>query len=91
MKGCRACRSIKGGDNLARLLCLKHTGKLSEALQSLTTATLPEKYAEEIITILSQTKVAKSTGKGYDGYHKATSPATPEYKWLRNLGTIRDF
>ena len=36
MKGGRACWSIDGGNNLARLLTLKHTKKLHETLDSLT-------------------------------------------------------
>jgi hypothetical protein len=34
-------------------------------------------------------KVAKSVGKGYDGFVKTTSPATPEYKWLRDMGSVK--
>ena len=88
MKGRRACWSIDGGNNLARLLCLKATKKLSDTLQNLTSAALPEKYAEEI-RVLSASKVAKSIGKGYDGYHKSTAPSTPEYGWLRGIGALR--
>ena len=92
MKGRRACWSVDGGNNLARLLCLKHTGKLPNTLQNLTTVALPEKYAEEILIGLSPSNIAKSTGKGYDGYHSssAISPK-PEYKWLRNIGKSRSF
>jgi len=88
MKGRRACWSIDGGNNLARLLCLKATQKLSDALQSLTSVVLPEKYAEEI-RILTPAKVAKSVGKGYNGFSQAAPcPATPEYKWLREIGSL---
>jgi len=89
MKGRRACWSIAGGNNLARLLCLKHTGKLPDTLQNLTTAALPEKYAEEILVGLSPSSIAKSTGKGYDGYHKAFAPPTTAYKWLRNISSSK--
>jgi len=89
MKGRRALWSIDGGNNLARLLCLKATKKLSEVLQSLTISALPEKYAEEI-RVLSPSKIAKSVGKGYNGFSKAAScPATPDYKWLRSIGALR--
>ncbi len=87
MKCRRALWSIEGGNNLARLLCLKATKKLSETLQSLTATILPEKYAEEI-KVLTPSKVAKSVGKGY--VNKAPSPpATPDYKWLREIGALR--
>ena len=89
MKGRRACWSINGGNNLARLLCLKFTNRLSEALQSLTACVLPERYAEEIPIILSA-KVPMREGKGYNGFRKAESfPATPDYKWLKGLGALR--
>lgn len=88
MKGHRTCWSIDGGNNLARLLCLKATKKLSDTLQNLTAVCLPERYAEEI-RVFSQAKIAKSVGKGYDGYHKTSCPTTPDYKWLRNLGVLR--
>jgi len=92
MKGRRACWSVNGGNNLARLLCLKATKKLSQTLQTLTSVVLPIQYTEEIITNLSPAKVAKSVGKGYNGFSKAApSPATPEYKWLRDIGALRSF
>lgn len=88
MKGRRFCWSIDGANNMARLLCLKVTGKLNDTLKSLTRVVLPEKYAEEIITGFSAAKVSKSAGKGYDGYHKSTAPPTPDYKWLRGIGSL---
>jgi len=89
MKGRRALWSIEGGNNLARLLCLKATKKLSETLQNLTTIALPEKYTEEI-RVLTPSKVAKTVGKGYNGFNRAAPcPATPEYKWLRGIGSLR--
>lgn len=89
MKGRRACWSISGGNNLARLLCLKLTGRLSDTLQNLTACVLPERYAEELPIILSA-KIPSREGKGYNGFHNATSfPATVDYKWLRGMGTLR--
>jgi hypothetical protein len=88
MKGRRLCWSIDGGNNMARLLCLKVAGKLSDTLQSLTRVVLPEKYAEEVIAGLSAAKAAGSVGNGYDGYHKSLAPPTPEYKWLRSIGSM---
>lgn len=88
MKGRRACWSISGGNNLARLLCLKFTGRLSGALQALT-AILPEKHSEKLPVIMSA-KVPLREGKGYNGFHNAASfPATPDYKWLRGIGAPR--
>ena len=91
MKGRRALWSIDGGKNLARLLCLKATKKLSDTLRNLTSVALPEKYAEEIRG-LTPSKVAKSVGKGYNGFAQAAPcPATPDYKWLRGIGALRPF
>jgi len=89
MKDRRANWSINGGNNLARLLCLKHTKKLPETLSSLTTVILPEKYAEEITINFSAHDIVNSVGKGYNGYHQAIAPAVPAYKWLRDLGAIK--
>ena len=89
MKGRRACWSIKGGNNMARMLCLKMTGRLSETLGALTAITLPEKYTEELNIPLSSAQIPQSIGKGYTGFKSVTSfPATAEYKWLRKLGCI---
>jgi len=55
MKGRRRCWSIRGGNNLARLLCLKSTHKLNNAI-SMLGRHMPEKYAEEVITAFSPTK-----------------------------------
>jgi len=88
MKDRRACWSINGGNNLARLLCLKFTNRLSDTLESLTCRIIPEQYAQEL-PVLSPTKVPSHVGTGYDGYHKAESfPATPDYKWLRGIGAL---
>jgi hypothetical protein len=87
MKGRRACWSIEGGNNLARLLCLKASKKLSETLQGLTYVALPEKYAEEIFVGLSSAKVAKSVGKGYNGFKQMAVPSS--MKWLKDLAAIK--
>lgn len=89
MKGGRACWSVGGGNNIARLLCLKATGKLSETLKSLPSVVLPEKYAEEGVSVLTSAKVAKHIGQGYNGHHQATAPATSDFKWLRGFGALR--
>jgi len=88
MKGRRACWSIDGANNLARLLCLKAMKRLTQTLRSLTTIILPEKYAEEIY-ILTPKEVGQTIGKGYNGYSKSSSfPAIPSFKWLRDLGGV---
>ena len=89
MKGGRACWSIDGGNNLARLLTLKHTKKLHETLAGLTNWVLPAKYAEEVTVKMTPRQIPMQVGKGYDGRRAASFPSKPEYKWLRELGKIK--
>jgi hypothetical protein len=89
MKGGRACWSIDGGNNLARLLTLKHTKKLHETLEGLTNWVLPAKYAEEVTVKMTPRQIPMQVGKGYETRHAASFPSKPEYKWLRELGTIK--
>ncbi len=89
MKGRRACWSLEGGNNLARLLCLKITGKLSERLKAISYACLPEKYTEDQTVILSAAKVPLHVGKGYNGFTQGGAfPSIANYEWLRNIGKI---
>ena len=89
MKGGRACWSVKGGNNLARLLCLKFTGKLTDTIDVLTSFVLPEKYAEEVRKEMSVANIRKSVGKGYEPRRSGDFPADSSGKWLRELGRIR--
>ena len=89
MKGRRACWSIDGGNHLARLLCLKMTGRLSERIESLSKVCLPERYVEESIVIFSAAQVPLRVGKGYNGFTQGgTFPTVAGYEWLRNIGRI---
>jgi len=85
MKGGRACWSVEGGNNLARLLTLKHTGRLRQAVDSLTTWTLPERYAQEVTVSMSSAKAPKADGKGFEPRRGGAAPATPEYRFLREI------
>jgi len=87
MKGGRACWSINGGDNLARLLCLKHTHRLSDTLERLSACVLPDRYVEEITVEYSAAKVPPHEGKGYNGFKQALIPS--DQKWLKEIAKIR--
>ena len=87
MKGHRKNWSINGGENLARLLCLKFTGRLTKALDDLGVSVLPERYAEELAVELSAAKTPLREGKGYNGFHKAMIP--PTQKWLKQIAAIK--
>jgi hypothetical protein len=87
MKHRRANWSIRGGNNLARLLTLKATGKLSEVVSGLVSTTLSPQYAEEVQTVLSSSKISERIGKGYNGFSKSTIPTT--LKWMKDLFALK--
>jgi len=87
MKGGRASWSINGGDNLARLLCLKHTGRLRGVLDKLSATVLPEHHADEVAVEMSAAKVPLREGKGYNGFRQALIPSAQ--KWLKDLASIK--
>lgn len=80
MKGRRACWSVRGADNLAALLCLKHTGRLSDVLSSLG-PTVPADI-ERSPAGFTPCKVPERVGKGYNGFNHAAIPHMP---WIREL------
>ena len=87
MKGGRANWSISGGENLARLLCLKFTGRLADAMDSLGSCVLPERYAEEAIVGMSAAKTPLREGAGYNGFHQALIPSAQ--KWLKDIAALK--
>jgi hypothetical protein len=89
MKGRRASWSINGGNNMARILCLKITNRLSDALQKLTSFVLPERYAEEVQVQLSAAKAPLYDGKGYDGFKQMSIP--PSMKWMKDIAAMQPF
>lgn len=80
MKGRRACWSVRGADNLAALLCLKHTGRLSAVLSSI--GPIVPADIELVASGLSSAKVPERVGKGYNGF---THGAIPNIPWLKGL------
>lgn len=80
MKGRRACWSIRGADNLAALLCLKHTGRLSAVLRGL--GPIVPADAEPVPLGFSPGNVPKRVGKGYNGFKHAAIPDMPCIKEL---------
>lgn len=69
---------MRGGNNLARLLCLKMTGKLSEKIGAINAACLPEKYAEEQTVILSAAQIPLRVGRDLTALHKAEHSLQPQ-------------
>jgi len=74
MKRRRTNWSISGGNNMARLLTLKSTGRLSRALSAFAPACLPEQFSQPFETILSAAKSPQRVGKGYNGFSHASIP-----------------
>ncbi len=89
MKGGRTCWSVNGGNNLARILSLKHTDKLHNMLNQLTNCFLPRKYAEEVTVKMSASQTPKQDGMGFEPVRAGAAPATPDYKFLRDIGKIK--
>jgi hypothetical protein len=67
MKHRGASWSIDGAENLGKLLALKASKKLSETLEQIAKVVLSEAVTDDIITVLSASKTAKTEGKGYGG------------------------
>lgn len=86
MKGRKASWSIKGGENLARLLCLKSTKRLCETLEQFSQMILPLQLTEEVVLALSSAKIPLREGKGYNGYTKSS---IPPMKWAKGLLGIK--
>ena len=82
MKDRRACWSVSGGENLANLLCLRHTTGF-EDLYNLPPLPVPEKEEEADSGIpLSSSKVPEREGRGNECYKRAVLPNLP---WLKAL------
>lgn len=67
MKHRGASWSINGASNLGKLLALKTSKKLCEALEQIMKIVLPDAVTIDIITVLSAAKVPTRVGKGYEG------------------------
>jgi hypothetical protein len=80
MKHRRANWSIEGGANLAKLLILKGTDRLKQALDSTSTSYIAEDFAEQITTGLSAGKVPQRIGKRWNGFIRAS--IAPTLTWL---------
>lgn len=75
MKRKKASWSKRGALNLGSLLVLKACKKLKTTIENISKVVLSENKVEEIIEILSSSKVANYDGKGKDGnIHKGKIP-----------------
>ena len=83
MKGRRHCWSINGANNLAALLCLKHTTGFEDLSQGLAPLPVPEE-PEDTGSPLSASQVPETIGKGSDFYCQASLSDSP---WLRGIAS----
>ena len=81
MKGRRACWSIAGGGNLARLLCLKYTTGYGNLFSHAATGE-ERKIQEEYREPLSASKIGETCGKGYESTFGRVVSSTG---WLRKV------
>lgn len=90
MKGHRKSWSIEGANNMAEILCLKHTGRLDRALREIKLPTGIFESYEDYGDILSSAEVPETTGTGYNGYKSAdlTHLCTSRYSAIRRLSDI---
>jgi hypothetical protein len=65
MKKRRASFTKSGATKLARLLCLKRSGKLDEAIVNLSKMSLPFASRETVTAVLSAAKTPREDGKGF--------------------------
>lgn len=80
MKDGRACWSVRGGENLANLLCLRHTTGF-EDLYNLPPLPVQEKEKEpDVGTPLSASKIPETVGNGNECYNRAALPNLPFLK-----------
>lgn len=85
MKGGRACWSIKGANNLALLLCQKHTVGFENLFAPLPTAPQEEPEWIDPLPIWGASKIAIREGHGYEVPHHLTISDTTG--WLRSFLT----
>jgi len=83
MKRRRTNWSINGGNNMARLLTLKATKRIKEAVSGL----LPEKFEQIVQTPLSAAQSPNRVGKGYNGFAHAAIP--PSQKWMKDIFALK--
>jgi hypothetical protein len=83
MKGGRARWSVSGANNLAGLLALRHTGRLQGALAGLASRALPQKYSVDAEA--APARGPDHEGAGREPRRGGAAPATPEYKFLRDI------
>lgn len=76
MKGRRACWSEKGANNLAMILCQKHTIGFESLFAKLPEPPDPEPEFVDTLPLVGASKIAQTEGKGYELTHRLTVSGT---------------
>lgn len=82
MKGNRCSWSVKGGNNLAYLLCLYHTDRLDEVFKSVQRPTYDEEIYDDKLP-LSGSEALRPVGKGYE--YPYSISIDPKETWLKEI------
>lgn len=83
MKGRRACWSEKGANNLAVLLCQRHTVGFENLFATLPLISPKEPEFVDTLPLYSATKIPKREGKGYEWKDRLTISGTTG--WLNSF------
>ena len=86
MKGRRCCWSIRGANNLSRLLCLKHTTGMDSLFSGL--EPLPQPVQIDAGGPISASKTPVTEGRGSECCRRASIPNNP---WLKEILGYRSF
>ena len=85
MKGKRMSWSVRGGNNMAALLCLRHTGRMDRLFMR-SSEWCPEKEEEDEYPLpLSAGQVPQRVGKGKLFYKNADLTDSPAYEFLMKI------
>ena len=88
MKDRRACWSINGANNLALLLCLKHTAGFDGLFEEPAPLPEPEPIFVDNGSPISASKMPVSVGSGNEYYN---SSFMPNIAWLRGVTALQSF
>ena len=93
MKGRRACWSENGANNLAMILCQKHTIGFENLFAKLPKLPEPEPEFVDTLPLLGASKIAQTEGKGYESTHRLTVSGTSGWLsgFLKELAKHNNF
>lgn len=83
MKRRRTNWSIKGGNNMARMLTLKATNRLTESV----TGFISETFEQIVNLPLSASQSTARIGKGYNGFRQAEIPSS--LPWMKDIFCLK--